>query len=137
MAVIGKILLVEDDRLDADLSMRALKTLPLDNEILWLNNGQAFIDYLKENGTEKIALVILDLKMPMLSGIETLEIIKAMDLPYFPIVVLTSAKDRSEIQKCYELGVNAFVSKPVGKDEFEEAVKTLGLFWGIINVLPE
>lgn len=135
----NKILLVEDDELDADMTLRSLKELPLDNDIIWLETGKELLDYLNEHGTAGITLVILDLKMPLMSGLEALEIIKSDEEPiydYFPIVMMTSSRNQREINRCYELGVNAFISKPVDQKEFQEAVKALGLFWGILNLLP-
>ena len=139
MASIGKLILVEDDELDADMTRRTLLSIPLANEIIWLETGKELIGYLEKNGTEGIAIAILDLKMPVMSGLEALEIIKGDPgkYGYFPIVVLTSSQEQPEIRRCYELGINAFVTKPVGQNEFREAIRALGLFWGILNILPE
>ncbi|MDW3649684.1 MAG: response regulator [Bacteroidia bacterium] len=139
MSTIPKILLVEDDELDAEMTQKTLKEIPLLNEIIWLENGEEFIDYLDENGSGNICLVILDLKMPVMSGLEALEEIRGKDKAYgnFPIVILTSSQENPEINRCYELGVNAFVTKPVQQEEFSKAVKILGLFWGLFNILPK
>ncbi len=139
MASIGKVILVEDDVLDADMTQRTLQSIPLANEIIWLETGKELIEYIEKNGTEDITIVILDLKMPVMSGLEALEIIKGDrgKYGYFPIVVLTSSQEQPEIRRCYELGINAFVTKPVAQSEFREAIKTLGLFWGILNILPQ
>lgn len=138
MAEIGKIVLVEDDELDADMTQRTLNSIPIGNELVWLETGKELINYLDEYGSAHISLVILDLKMPIMSGLEALEIIKADKerYGYFPIVILTSSQEQPEIRRCYELGVNAFVTKPVAQQEFRDAIKTLGLFWGILNILP-
>jgi len=134
-----KILLVEDDELDAEMTISALKEIPLQNEILWLENGEELMDYLGEKGSEKISLCILDLKMPVMSGLEALIEIKEAGEKYntFPIVVLTSSQENPEVNRCYELGISAFVTKPVQQEEFKDAVRTLGLFWGLFNVLPK
>lgn len=139
MPTLGKIILVEDDELDAEMTMLTLKTIPISNEIIWLETGEELIEYLDEKGTKEIALCILDLKMPVMSGLEALAEIKAAGDKYekFPIVILTSSQDQTEITRCYELGVNAFVTKPVKEPEFHDAVRILGLFWGLFNVLPD
>lgn len=133
-----KILLVEDDELDAEMTIATLKEIPLLNEIVWLENGEELIDYLDEKGSEDISLCILDLKMPVMSGLEALEEIRAAENKYapFPIVVLTSSQENPEINRCYQLGISAFVTKPVHQEEFSKAVKILGLFWGLFNILP-
>lgn len=138
MPTLGKIVLVEDDELDAEMTMLTLKSIPISNEIIWLETGEELIEYLDIKGTKDISLCILDLKMPIMSGLEALEEIKAAGDKYgnFPIVILTSSQDHKEITRCYELGVSAFVTKPVREPEFQEAVKILGLFWGLFNVLP-
>ncbi|MEL6256305.1 MAG: response regulator [Bacteroidota bacterium] len=139
MSTVPKILLVEDDELDAEMTQKTLKEIPLLNEIIWLENGEELIDYLDDYGSSDIALCILDLKMPIMSGLEALEEIKSEDKTYenFPIVVLTSSQETPEIQRCYELGINAFVTKPVQQEEFSRSVRILGLFWGLFNILPK
>ncbi len=138
MADLKTILLVEDDALDADMTLRTLKSIPLANPIVWLETGKEFLDYLDTHGTQHLALAILDLKMPLITGLEALQHIRAYPEKYghFPIVVLTSSKDQPEVAACYSLGVNAFVSKPVTQIGFQQAVKALGMFWGLINVTP-
>lgn len=138
MSNFPKILLVEDDELDAEMTQKTLKEIPLLNEIVWLENGEELIDYLDEHGSENIALCILDLKMPVMSGLDALEEIRQEKDKYseFPIVILTSSQENPEIKRCYELGVNAFVTKPVQEEAFSKAVKILGIFWGLFNILP-
>lgn len=134
----GKILLVEDDELDAEMTLSTLRKIPLTSELVWLETGQEFIDYIDNQGSGDIQLTLLDLKMPMLSGLEALEILrKKAKQELFPIVVLTSSQEDHEIKRCYELGINAFVTKPVTKEAFNETITTLGLFWGTINVVAE
>lgn len=139
METIGKIILVEDEELDANLTQMVLNSIPLANEIIWLENGEELIAYLDENGSAEIAICILDLKMPVMSGLEALEVIHSDEKDYgiFPIVVMTSSQEQPEIKRCYELGINAFVTKPVQEEEFAESVKTLGLFWAVLNRLPK
>lgn len=136
MTNLKKIVLVEDDEFDADLTRAELKKIPIANEIVWLETGKELLDYLENEGLQDIAVVILDLQMPILSGIEALHIIRERQYQYFPIVVLSSSREHPDIKKCYSLGVNSFVTKPVKTTEFQEAIRTLGLYWGILNQLP-
>ncbi len=136
MSLLKKIILVEDDEFDADMTLSVLRKIPLANEIIWLETGKELLEYLEEKGTQDIAVVILDLNMPLLTGIETMQIIQEKKYRKFPVVVLSSSRENPDIKKCYEMGVNSFVTKPVKTEEFQEAVKTLGLYWGIINVPP-
>ncbi|GAB4417466.1 MAG: response regulator [Bacteroidia bacterium] len=137
MSALRKIILVEDDEFDADMTMNTLRKTLLANPIVWLETGLDLIQYLDEQGTDDIAVVIMDLNMPKLSGIEALRLIRAGSYGHFPIVVLTSSQQNPDVQACYELGVNSFITKPVRRDEFQESVRSLGLYWGILNVLPE
>lgn len=138
-----RILLVEDSAKDRELTLEALEELNLINEIIAVNDGQEAVDYLLYKGKYKDrpkgipAVVLLDLKMPKLDGIEVLKIIRQnQSLKRLPVVILTSSKEEKDLDTCYELGVNAYVVKPVGFAEFVEAVKNLGLFWGIVNETP-
>ena len=136
MSVLKKLILVEDDSFDAEMTIRSLKQIPLANEIIWLETGAQLLSYLEENGTKEIAVVILDLQMPQVTGIEALAIIREKKYPEFPIVVLTSSKEAPDIKKCYQLGVSSFITKPVDHEEFQKVIKTMGLYWGIINQPP-
>ncbi|MEO1435305.1 MAG: response regulator [Bacteroidota bacterium] len=136
MTTLKKIILVEDDEFDAELTMAELKSIPLANEIVWLETGKEFIDFIETHGVEEIAVAILDLNMPLITGIEALEIIREKNLPKFPIVVLSSSKEHPDIKRCHELEVSAFVTKPVKTEEFRTSVRTLGLFWGLMNKRP-
>lgn len=136
MSLLKKILLVEDDEFDADLTKGALTSMPLANEVIWLETGQEFLDYLQEHGPDRIAVVILDLNMPMMTGIEALEEIQEKGYAHPPIVILSSSRVHPDVKRCYELGVNSFVTKPVKTEDFREAIRTLGLYWGILNQLP-
>ncbi len=137
MDKLRKILLVEDDQFDAEMTTRELKSIPLANEIVWLQTGEELLSYLVTNGVNDISLVILDLHMPRVNGIEALQEIRKIGYPKFPIVVLSSSQEDPDIKKCYEMGVNSFVSKPVKTVEFRSAVRNLGLYWGILNVVPK
>jgi len=136
MNTLKKILLIEDDPFDAELTQKALKEILIANEILWMETGQEFLDYLDEYGTTDIGVAILDLNMPMVSGLEALEAIRQKDYDHFPIVILSSSKEYPDVEASYKLGVNSFVTKPVRTAAFHETIRTLGLYWGILNEIP-
>lgn len=138
--MIRKILLAEDDPLDAELTIQTLRSVPLGNEIKHFKDGFELIQYLFRNSPyedipyEDPLLIILDLKMPRIDGLEALEIIRSnQQLKHIPVVMLTSSDQHTDILKSYGLGVNAFVVKPVDMNEFGKSVKSLGFFWAIIN----
>ena len=136
-----EIILVEDNPSDADLTIRALKKCNVTNKILHLKDGQEILDYIfvdsdwKDDDTSRLPKVILlDLKMPKVSGIEVLRKLKADErTKIIPIVVLTSSKEDPDVKECYRLGVNSYVVKPLAFDEFAKAVSQLGLYWLLIN----
>jgi CheY-like chemotaxis protein len=138
--MIRKILLAEDDPLDAELTIQTLRSVPLGNEIKHFKDGFELIQYLFRNSPyedipyEDPLLIILDLKMPRIDGLEALEIIRSNpQFKHIPVVMLTSSDQHTDILKSYGLGVNAFVVKPVDMNDFGKAVKSLGFFWAIIN----
>jgi two-component system response regulator len=136
-----EILLVEDSASDAEMTIRALKKNNLTNRLLHITNGQEAIDFVFAQGNyshrqiENVPnLILLDLKMPKINGIEVLEKIKADErTKRIPVVMLTSSREDPDIKKCYGLGVNAYVVKPVEFDAFQKAISELGLFWLIVN----
>lgn len=134
-----EIILVEDNPSDADLTIRALKKCNVTNKILHLKDGQEILDYIfadeEWNDTVRLPKVILlDLKMPKVSGIEVLRKLKADErTKIIPVVVLTSSKEDPDVKECYRLGVNSYVVKPLAFDEFAKAVSQLGLYWLLIN----
>lgn len=140
---IPRILLAEDNENDIELILNALKEFNLINEITTVRDGVAALDFLSRRGDFKDipvgnpAVVLLDLKMPRMGG---LEVIKAMKkdpkLKLVPIVVLTSSKLESDLMESYSLGVNAYVVKPVDFNEFMTAIKSIGVFWAILNETP-
>ena len=141
--MITHILLVEDDPHDVELTLEALAEHSLANSIFVVQDGEEALDYLYCRGKFEArksghpVVVLLDLKMPKVSGLEVLKIIKADDhLKAIPVVVLTSSREEPDLIKCYEHGVNAYVVKPVDFSEFTRAVKQLGIFWAAINELP-
>lgn len=139
-----EILLIEDNINDAELTIRALKKNNLANKLVHLKDGAEAIDFIFAEGNysgrkvENIPKVILlDLKMPKVNGIEVLQKIKADErTKKIPVVILTSSKEDPDIQECYHLGVNSYVVKPVQFEEFVKAVSELGLYWMILNQPP-
>jgi len=138
-----RILLVEDNANDAELTLEALSEHNLANEVDRVNDGAEALDYLyqrgayaaRENGN--LAVILLDLKLPKVDGLEVLRTVKSDDkLKYIPVVVLTSSREESDLVESYRLGVNAYVVKPVNFSEFINAVKEVGAFWAIVNEPP-
>ncbi|HEX8355971.1 MAG TPA: response regulator [Segetibacter sp.] len=139
-----EILLVEDNMSDAELILRALRKVNLANNVVHLRDGAEAIEFLTGAGeyadrnVKKIPkVVLLDIKMPRVDGIEVLKQIKENEeTKLIPVVVMTSSKEEQDIIKSYELGVNSFMSKPVDFNNFARAVSKLGLYWVLINQSP-
>lgn len=143
MHVLKHILLVEDDPKDVELTLDALGDHNLANEIVVARDGVEALDYIYRRGIfadrpqGNPIVVLLDLKMPKLDGIEVLKQLKSDEqMRHIPIVVLTSSRESRDLEECYRLGVNAYVVKPVLFMEFFEAVKKIGVFWAMINEPP-
>lgn len=143
MIELKKILLVEDNQNDVELTIEALSEHNLANRVITLSDGVEALDYLlyrdkyASRERENPAVILLDIKMPRMDGIEVLEEIKKNEeLKNIPIVMLTSSREEPDLKKCYSLGVNAYVVKPVNFKDFFEVVKQLGVFWAVINQLP-
>ena len=140
-----KILLVEDNRDDVLLTRRALEKAKIANQVDVANNGIEALEYLKGEGkfsdrdTKDLPVVILlDLKMPRMGGLEFLKTIRNSDeFKLLPAVVLTSSKEEEDIIESYNLGANSYIQKPVDFDQFVKAVQTLGLYWLLLNVSPK
>ena len=139
----GRILLAEDSPQDAELTLNALAEHNITNLVDVARDGAEALDYLYKRG--KFAgrqggnpvLVLLDLKMPRMDGLEVLRTVKAdPQLRTIPVVILTSSREEQDVVRSYELGVNAYVVKPVEFDQFMRAVRDLGLFWLLINESP-
>jgi two-component system response regulator len=135
------ILLVEDNPSDADLTRRALSRGHVSNELVVVEDGQEALDYLRGEGayfgrtvTETPSLILLDLKLPKVSGLEVLRAVRAdARLRRVPVVILTSSKEEEDVGAGYDLGVNSYVRKPVDFKEFQTAIANLGLYWLILN----
>jgi len=143
MNALGRILLVEDDPKDIDLTLGALEEYNLANEVVVVRDGAEALDYLNARGTyssrarENPAVVLLDLKLPKVDGLEVLREIRSDEkLKLIPVVVLTSSHEERDMVASYKLGVNAYVVKPVDFHAFVNAVKELGAFWALINEPP-
>jgi two-component system, response regulator len=133
-----EILLVEDNMDDAGLTIRALKKHNLANDLLHLKDGAEALDFLFSEKTDNHPrLILLDIKMPKVSGIEVLRKLKAdPEKKAIPVVVLTSSKEERDIIESYRLGVNAYIVKPVNFEKFLDAVSELGHFWLVLNQPP-
>ena len=135
---IVEILLMEDNQDDAELTIRALRKYNLANHLLHLQDGQEALDFLfSANGNNLPKIILLDIKMPKVDGIEVLRKIKNdAQRKIIPVVVLTSSREERDIIESYKLGVNAYIVKPVEFDKFVKAVSEIGFFWLILNQPP-
>ena len=143
MSSLKRILLVDDSPRDTELILEALSASNLANEVLSLGDGAEALDYLyrrgqfADRGNGQPIVVLLDLKMPKVDGIEVLRQVKGdPDLKLIPIVVMTSSREEQDLIDTYQLGVNAYVVKPLKFNEFVAAVAQLGAFWGVLNEPP-
>src|SRR5215813_10869536 len=143
MEQLGRILMVEDDPKDVELTLTALEDYKLSNEVVVTRDGQEALDYLycrgkfRDRPAENPAVMLLDLKLPKVDGLEVLKQIKSDEqLKMIPVVVLTSSHEEQDMARSYRLGVNAYVVKPVDFHEFVNAVRELGVFWAVINQPP-
>jgi CheY-like chemotaxis protein len=143
MTILKRILLVEDSPRDAELALNALEAHQLANEVVHVRDGAEALDYLYRRGAfagrsdGQPALVLLDLKLPKVDGMEVLRQLKAdADLRIIPIVMMTSSREEKDLLNSYQLGVNAYVVKPVKFHDFIEAVKQVGAFWAVVNEAP-
>ena len=143
MTELGRILMVEDDPNDVELTLTALAEYNLANEVVVTRDGAEALDYLYCRGNfaarvgDNPAVLLLDLKLPKVDGLQVLKQIKADDtLKLIPVVVLTSSREERDMVASYRLGVNAYVVKPVDFHEFVNAIKELGIFWAVINQPP-
>jgi len=143
MSELKRILLAEDNAKDVELTLAALEENHLANEVVVMRDGEQTLRYLRREGSFKDrpdgnpAVILLDLKMPKVDGLQVLKEIKANErLKVIPVVMLTSSREEKDLVVSYNLGVNAYVVKPVNFAEFLEAVKSLGVFWALLNEPP-
>ncbi|MDD5248999.1 MAG: response regulator [Rhodocyclaceae bacterium] len=141
---IVEILMIEDTEADAELAIRALRKRGFANHLVWVKDGAEALEfifatgaYAGRNAENRPKVVLLDLRLPKVSGIEVLRRLKADEgTKSIPVVVLTSSKEEVDLEECYKLGVNSYISKPVEFDEFAKVVGELGLYWLLVNKLP-
>jgi CheY-like chemotaxis protein len=144
MDKLGYILLADDNENDLELETRALAQYRLANEIVIVRDGAEALDFLfrrdafcNRNPAAPL-VVLLDINMPKINGLEVLEKIKSdPQLQQIPVVMLTSSRQGPDVERCYALGANAYVLKPVDFTQFADAVKTIGKFWAVLNELPQ
>ena len=143
MSAIRNILLVEDSQADAEMAIDALREANLANPIVHVEDGVEAMEYLLRQGRfagrsdEEPAVLLLDIKMPRMDGLEVLQRVRSdARLRRIPVVILSSSREESDLARSWDLGVNAYVVKPVDVDQFFGAVKTLGQFWAVINETP-
>lgn len=143
MTELKRILLVEDSTNDVTLILAAFREIDLANEVVVVRDGQEALDYLYRQGphgerpNELPVVVLLDIKLPKLDGLEVLERIKTdPTLRMTPVVMLTSSREESDVLRSYGLGVNAYVVKPIAFPQFVSALRELGLFWAVVNEPP-
>jgi len=144
MKSLRTILLAEDNPADVELTLEAISEHNLANRVVVVKDGVEAMDFLRRQGKYSTrpkvdpAVVLLDIKMPRMDGIEVLSAIRSDDnLKSIPVVMLTSSREEPDLKKCYALGVNAYVVKPVDFKDFMNAVKQVGIFWALINELPQ
>lgn len=137
------ILLVEDTPTDAEMTLRALKKIGIINNVTWVKDGQEALDYIFRTGDYSAridgdpTLIMLDLKMPKINGLEVLKKIKTTEATkIIPVIMLTSSAEEPDIVHCYEQGVNSYIVKPVESDKFFEEVSKAGFYWAILNRIP-
>ena len=139
------ILIVEDNPSDAELTIRALRKSSLANHFFVAENGEEALDFLfcrgkfsERDRSKNIKVIFLDLKLPKVSGMEVLRVLKAHEATkMLPVVIITSSKEDPDIEEAYALGANSYVVKPVDFDSFIHAISTTGLYWLMINVPPK
>jgi CheY-like chemotaxis protein len=137
--MISPILLVEDNPMDVDLTQRALRRHRLANELVIARDGEEAINLIPrwENGEPAPTLILLDLKLPRLSGLEVLAHLKShSSFASIPVVVLTTSRDDGDVKRAYQLGANSYIVKPVDFDKFLEVAAQIELYWTVLNEPP-
>ena len=133
----GHILLVEDNPDDEKLTLRALKKNNIANPVMVVRDGQEALDYLFDAARKLPSVVLLDLKLPKVGGLEVLKRLRADPVrKVVPVVILTSSKEEADLVQGYSLGANSYIRKPVDFEQFSEAVRQLGMYWLVLNEAP-
>lgn len=132
------VLLIEDNPSDAELTIREIRKNRLANNLVHLKDGEEALQYLFTDGNEVHEplpkLILLDIKMPKVNGFEVLQKLKSNTRTQsIPVIILTSSKEDPDIKKCYEMGANSYIVKPVSFDDFASAIKNLGYYWLLLN----
>ncbi|MEL6867179.1 MAG: response regulator [Bacteroidota bacterium] len=133
-----KIIIAEDNLADVQLTKIAFEDIPLPLEVVHVFDGQELLDYVRKQAVlSDIALILLDLNMPRMGGVEVLKnFYNDKELRKLPVVVLSSSRHETDVEACYEYGANAYVCKPIDINDFHVAIRSIAYFWGDINVLP-
>ncbi|WP_319589444.1 response regulator [uncultured Draconibacterium sp.] len=134
------ILIVEDNPVDLDLTLRAFKSQKLDNPILTARDGEEALNFIEkwEKGEPRPAVILLDLKMPKVNGLEVLKELKTHPrLKTIPIVVLTTSSESTDVRDAYQLGANSYIVKPVDFEKFLDVAKQIELYWRVLNKVDE
>ena len=132
-----KIILAEDNIADVELTKIAFKELDLNLDVSHVFDGQQLMDLLKTSSLNEVALVLLDLNMPKMGGLDVLkQMYEDVELRKLPVVVFTSSAHESDVHSCYEYGANAYVNKPIDINDFHKTIAAIANFWAEINVLP-
>ncbi len=140
-----EILLVEDNPSDAELALRALKKHNLANSVRWVKDGAEALDYIFARGTyserrleDRPKIILLDLKLPKIDGLEVLKQVRSdARTMTIPVVVLTSSREERDVVESYKLGVNSYIVKPVDFDKFVKTVSDIGYYWVVVNIPPQ
>lgn len=140
-----EILLCEDNKRDADLTLRALKKRKLANNVIWVKDGEEALDYLFAKGkyqersvSDTPRVILLDLKMPKVDGMEVLEEVRSHpETRHIPVVMMTSSQEEKDIIKSYNLGVNSYIVKPLDFNKFMESISDVGFYWLLLNKPPQ
>ncbi len=143
MSSLRTILFAEDNPKDVELTLEALTEYNLANQVIVVKDGVEVLEYLRYQGNYRMrqrgmpVVLLMDIKMPRMDGLETLRVIRDdAALKMLPVVILSSSREEQDLMRSYELGVNAYVVKPVDFKEFMESIKLVGVFWALINELP-
>ncbi|MEL6674505.1 MAG: response regulator [Bacteroidota bacterium] len=133
----GKIIVVDDSPFDYEFISLALRETRFGGELIWLKTGVEFLSYLETHPWQEIVFVLMDLKMPCLSGVETLQKLPPAYLGKFPILMMSSSNQDKDVQNCWDLGACAFIAKPIGFEEFCQTFQQIWTFWGELNEISQ